>query len=89
MQVGQIWRYGEVGDGEVVNRYVVGGADKVKNVAAVLGGEVGKFMCCVKLKPFSISVKSVNIDVVESRWSLQGGAWMGRWRTTQAEQQEG
>lgn len=50
---------------------------------------VGKFMCCVKLKPFSISVKSVNIDVVESIWSLQGGAWMGRWRTTQAEQQEG
>lgn len=31
-------RYGQVGAGEVVNRYVFSGADKVKNVATVVGG---------------------------------------------------
>lgn len=33
-------RYGEVGAREVIDRYVVSGADKVKNVVAVVGGEV-------------------------------------------------
>lgn len=32
--------YGGVGAGKVVNRNVVSGVDKVKNVAVVVGGEV-------------------------------------------------
>lgn len=50
----------EAGPGRVVTRYVVGGAGKVENVA--------RFMCYFTLKPFSISVKSMVVDVVESSW---------------------
>lgn len=32
---------------------------------------VGRFMCCVNLKPFSVSVKSADVHVVESKQRLK------------------